>query len=115
MKMYPIYPHLTNSPMGDTGIEYYPESHKALAIAHLIDHNKHKSITLGLLFENVHSIKHKPKNQTTADELGCDIGLPHFLYANDLAEYKIYVFHSENFFIIVKAQKVELIEGLTFA
>ena len=89
---------------------------KALSIAHLMDHKKNSQETIGFLFSNIQSISQKLKNEQVAEELGCEIGLPNFLYSGKLDEdYNKYVFHSENTFIIVEAKKVELIEGLLFA
>ena len=116
MKLAPVYPHLTNTLMTDTGIEFYPISQKALSIAHLMDHKANKTVALGFLFGDVQSISYKLKNKQVAEELGCEIGLPNFLYSGKLDEYyNRYVFHAENAFIIVEAKKVELIEGLLFA
>ena len=110
----PLYPHFVNPFHLETGLEYYPDSKKALSIVSLSDKIKKEAVTVGFLFIGVRTITQKLKHDHIAEKLGVDIGLPHYIYATSLDEpYSRYIFHSVSHFIIVEAQKVELIEGLS--
>lgn len=110
----PLYPHFVNPFHLDVGLEYYPTSKKALSIVRLSDRIKKETINVGFLFIGVRTITQKLKHDYIAEKLGIDIGLPHYIYATSLdGPYSQYIFHSESHFIIVEAQKIELIEGLS--
>ncbi|TCI85012.1 hypothetical protein [Tenacibaculum sp. M341] len=116
MKLEPVFKYLSNSLLRDTGLEYYPESKKALTIVNLANHKENKNETYGFLFSDVITISQRVKNKMNADLLGCtDVGMLHFLYYLNLEdEKKRYVFHTEENFIVIEAKAVELIEGLYF-
>ncbi|SNR15997.1 hypothetical protein [Tenacibaculum jejuense] len=117
MILEPVFKYLSNTLISDnTGLEYNPNSKKALCIAWLKDHKVNENKSFGFLFSDVEIISQKVKNKMNANLLGCtDMGMLHFLYYLNLEdERKRYVFHSEENFIVINAKSVELIEGLDF-
>lgn len=113
----PVFQFLKNTEVVDTGLEFYPNSGKALCISYLFDTNIKERMTFGFLFSEVFSISQKVRNEFNAKELGIvDLAMINFLYQSNYSDdLKRFVFHTQDNFIIVTASSVELIKGLEFA
>lgn len=111
----PVFDFLANSTTTDKGLEYFYNSRKAVSIVRLANLKLNEVITYGFVFNEVKSISQKFKNEKNANELGCPMGMVHFLYsrpAND--DYTLYVIHSDFNFILIEAKNVEMVDGIEY-